>query len=74
MGKLRLADAFDKSCLIINFILYEDDSYLPNNIEILQFMLSETSNKVKDSVNKLPQKKTAALDNSLIKARKIIKI
>lgn len=35
MGKLRLADAFGKSCLTINFILREDDGYPPDDTEIL---------------------------------------
>lgn len=71
MSKLRLADIFGRNCFMINFILCEDDGYSPGNTEILQFMLSEPSDEVKESVNKLPQKKPAALDNSLIKARRV---
>ncbi len=70
MGKSRLADAFGESCLMINFILREDDGYPPGDTEILQFMLSEPPDEVKESVNKSPQKKTAALGNSLVKARR----
>lgn len=57
MGKLRLADVFSEICLIINFVLYKDDGYPFDNTKILQFMLSEPPNKVKKSINKLPQKK-----------------
>lgn len=54
MSKLRLTDAFGKNCLIINFILCKNDGYPLNNTKILQFMLLEPPNKVKESVNKLP--------------------
>lgn len=72
IGKSRLMDAFGKSCLIIKFILCKDDRYLSDNLEILQFMFLKPPDEVKESIIKLPQKKTAALDNSLIKTRKII--
>ena len=70
MGKLRLADIFGKSCLMINFIFCKNDGYSSDDIEILQFMLLELLNKVKKSINKLPQKKNAVLGNSLVIAKK----
>lgn len=54
MDKSRLADAFGKSCLMINFMFCKDDGYSPIDTKILQFMLSEPPDKVKDFVNKLP--------------------
>lgn len=53
MGKLRFMDAFDKSCLIINFIFCKYNSYHLKNTEILQFMLLEPPDKIKKVVNKL---------------------
>lgn len=55
---------------MINFILHEDNSYFFDNIKILQFILLRPLNKVKESVNKLLQEKTIALDNFFIKTRK----
>lgn len=52
IGKLRLADAFDKSYLMINFIFYKNDGYPLDDTEILQFILSEPLDKFKESVNK----------------------
>lgn len=57
MGKLRLIDAFGESYLFINFILYKDNNYAPDNTKILQFILLEPQDKVKESINKLLQKK-----------------
>lgn len=53
MSKSRLIDVFSKNCLIINFILCKNDDYLPGDTKILQFMLSESLDKVRGSVNKL---------------------
>lgn len=54
MGKSRLADTFGKSYLMINFILCKNDDHLFGDIEILQFILLEPPNEVKESINKLP--------------------
>lgn len=71
MGKLKLVDTFDKSCLIINFIFSKDNGYSPSDIKILQFMLSKPPDEVKKSIYESPQKKIIALDNSLVKARRV---
>lgn len=54
IDKLKLIDVFGKNCLIINFIFCKDDSYLPGNTKILQFMLSKLPDEFKKFVNKLP--------------------
>lgn len=74
MIKSRFVDAFSKSCLIIKFILYKDNGYSSDDIEILQFIFSELPDKFKESINKLPQKNPMALGNSLIKARRVTTI
>ena len=70
MDKSRLANAFSKSCFMINIIFCKDDGYPLDDTKILQFILLEFPNEIKESVNKLLQKKTAALNNSFIKTRK----
>ena len=54
MGKSKLTDAFGKNCLIINFILCKNNGYPHGNTKILQFMLLEPPDKVKESIKKLP--------------------
>lgn len=54
MGKLRLVNTFDESCLIINFIFYKNNGYSLGDIKILQFMLSKPPNEVKESIYKSP--------------------
>lgn len=71
IGKSRVADTFDKSYLVINYIFCKNDDYLFDDTEILHFILSEPLDKVKKCVNKLPQKKTMILGNSLVKTRKM---
>lgn len=57
MGKSKLADAFDKSYFIINFIFYENDGYLSSDTKILQFIFLESPDEVKEFANKSSQKK-----------------
>lgn len=72
MGKSRLADAFGKNCLMINFILCKDDGYPPGDSKILQFMLSEPPDEVIKLDNKLPSQPNAAVSAPLVKFRRAI--
>lgn len=73
MSKLRLVDAFDKSCFMINYILCKDDGYFFSNINILQFMLLEPLDKGKKTINKLP-KKIIVASSLFIKDKKVTAI
>ena len=70
MDKLKFTDAFGKNYLMINFIFCKNNGYSPGNTEILQFMLSKPLNKVKESINKLPQKKLWLWAIFLLKPKK----
>lgn len=53
MDQLRLVNVFGKSCLMINSIFSKNNGYSSSDTKILQFMLSELSDEVKESVTKL---------------------